>query len=128
LAHPIFFYPLCLTPFFPSHPTKRYITSLVFCFFFFSCLFVSFFLRFFFVVFFVFFFFFLSPFQDLLTSDLARSLAHATPPTASMKDCPTCQGNGTVKCDYCNGKSCAKCKQGTNKCSVCEGAGAIQTD
>jgi hypothetical protein len=48
---------------------------------------------------------------------------------ANMKDCPTCKGNGTTKCDACNGKGCPACKRsGSNKCSVCEGTGAIHTE
>lgn len=46
-----------------------------------------------------------------------------------MKDCPTCKGNGTTKCDACNGKGCPSCKRsGSNKCSVCEGTGAIHAE
>jgi hypothetical protein len=47
----------------------------------------------------------------------------------NMKDCPTCKGNGTTKCDACNGKGCPSCKRsGSNKCSVCEGTGAIHAE
>lgn len=47
----------------------------------------------------------------------------------NMKDCPNCRGNGTTKCDDCNGKGCQSCKRsGTKKCDVCEGQGAIHTD
>jgi hypothetical protein len=48
-----------------------------------------------------------------------------------MKECPTCRGLGTVKCDECNGtgKNCTGCKRdGTLKCHVCEGSGAIHTN
>ncbi|KAF2855229.1 hypothetical protein T440DRAFT_475499 [Plenodomus tracheiphilus IPT5] len=79
----------------------------------------------------------LYPRRDLTTTTLLRRAYKLAPhlqqherirQIPNMKDCPTCRGNGTVKCDYCNGTGCSKCKQGANKCSVCEGAGAIQTD
>ncbi|KAF7448499.1 hypothetical protein PtrM4_097190 [Pyrenophora tritici-repentis] len=48
-----------------------------------------------------------------------------------MKDCPTCKGNGTTKCDVCNGKGkdCQSCKRtGSNKCTICDGTGAIHSE
>ncbi|KAJ6193620.1 hypothetical protein J3E72DRAFT_405544 [Bipolaris maydis] len=48
---------------------------------------------------------------------------------ANMKDCPECRGNGTVKCDACNGKGGPCCKRtGQKQCTICEGTGAIHSE
>jgi hypothetical protein len=74
--------------------------------------------------------------RPLLSQCAALTLGYHFPPARSdrlrtMKDCPECRGNGTVKCEICNGKgdNCRSCKRtGKNKCNVCEGTGVIQSE
>lgn len=51
-------------------------------------------------------------------------------PSQPTMQCPSCHGNGTIKCDSCGGssKNCNDCKKGQQVCNVCEGAGAIHAD